>query len=85
MLLTWCGAELCGPHLACGGYKFAALCIWDTTQGETILCGSSAPKPPCSHLSLKGCRAWSCLCRMQGAGVLQGLRGSAALWALALE
>ncbi|NXM13204.1 PCBP2 protein, partial [Ploceus nigricollis] len=22
VLLTWCGAELCGPHLACGGTNF---------------------------------------------------------------
>lgn len=46
MLLTWCGAELCDPHLACGGTNSIALWIWDTTQGQTTLCWQLCAQTP---------------------------------------
>lgn len=46
MLLTWCGAELCGPHLACGDKNSVDVCIWDTTQGKTTLCWQLCSQPP---------------------------------------
>lgn len=49
VLLTSCGAELCGPPLACGGTNPVALSIWDTPQGGTALCWQLCPQAPSSE------------------------------------